>query len=162
MTQIPNSFWTNTEVNLTKPELTVTFNSYSLKYTTITSIEDGHNFDPNDPNYNNLKMAPLVPSKCNQNNTKCCEVYDGGECAYINKSCIFDKVDCPTGQKLLGHKQDGNDNDPKQCRDGSKWWCGKWHWFNTCPNHLSNTKCQNTQITFCGVPDFKKSIQNQT
>jgi hypothetical protein len=44
MTQIPNSFWTNTKVNLTKTELSVTFNSYNLKYASIQSAEDGKTF----------------------------------------------------------------------------------------------------------------------
>ena len=162
MSTIPNPFWTNTNLNLTKPELTITYNSYNLKYASIQSIEDGKTFDPNDPNHNNLKMAPLVPSKCNKNNTKCCEVYKSTTCRYINDSCVFDTLDCPTGQTLIGNIQGGLPNDPRQCRDRSRWHCGQQHWFTSCPSYPSEAKCQNTQITFCGVPDFKNSIQNQT
>ena len=79
MSTIPDSFWTNTKVNLTKPELSVTFNSYNLNYASIQSAEDGKTWDPNYPNHNNLKMAPGVPSKCNKNNIKCCSEADG-EC----------------------------------------------------------------------------------
>ena len=160
MTQIPNPFWTNTKVNLTKPELSVTFNSYNLNYASIQSAEDGKTWDPNDPNHNNLKMAPEVPSKCNKNNIKCCSEADG-ECEYLSGTCIFDKLDCPTGQKLLGVKYNGNNDDKHQCTDGDRY-CGKPTFFTNCPDHIDNTKCQNTQITFCGALDFKNSIQNQT
>lgn len=143
-------FWTNTNLNLTKPDLSIIFNSYDLKYDVYTkdSTDNPVTHLPQNE-IQNIQTMPLAPCNSKINKNACgytahvtgptgwpitvCDTKD-----HSNKECSYDNPQCPTIYKFLGQRLSGGDT----CGDN----CGG--------------NCQNEQLTFCGGPNFKCSITN--
>ena len=143
----PNAtFWTNTNLNLTKPDLSIIFNSYDLKYDVYTkdSTDTVTNLPQNE--IQNIKTMSLA--QCKSYGNKCgqhtfepgiwgpiivCDTQDQS-----NKQCPYDNPQCPTIYNFLGQRLSGG---------------------NTCGDNCGSN-CKNEQLTFCGGPNFKCSITN--
>jgi hypothetical protein len=133
-------FWTNTNLNLTKPDLNITFNSYDLKYDVYTKDSTDNPVTSLQQNeIQNIQTMPLAP--CKSYGNKCgwqhfsrgyapCDPKGG------NENCSYDNPSCPDNYIYLGQRKEGN-----------------------CSNACGGT-CQNEQLTFCGGPNFKCSITN--
>lgn len=136
-------FWTNTNLNLTKPDLSIIFNSYDLKYDTCNMTTQGCNNIPPNTDFKNA----LFPSSNNG-------IHCGGRHSHrvgrgvvvscntqsgANALCPYDdKLQCPVNQKFLGENKSGG---------------------NQCTNKCGGV-CQISQNFICGVPNFKCSITN--
>ena len=145
MTTKKTPFWTNTILNITKPELTVTFNSYALAYDIYT--KDSTNPVKQLPQ-NQIQAIPTMQlSPCKSyGNTTCGweQSFEPGSvvCAAqgnANDDCPYDYPQCPSNYKFLGQRLSGG---------------------NTCNDPCGGT-CQNKQLTFCGVPKLQESIFTQ-
>jgi hypothetical protein len=145
MTTNKTPFWTNTILDITKPELSITFNSYDLVYDTYTM--DSTNNPPKQLPQNQIQNIPTIPlSPCKSYGNNCgyekwfptpvggstlCDPQDSA-----NEDCPYDDPSCPDNYLKLGQRISGG---------------------NTCNDPCGGT-CQNKQLTFCGVPKLKDSI----
>ena len=155
MTQIPNSFWTNTKVNLTKPELSVTFNSYNLQYDVYFMNAENKPQSIPQGNQKNMVNYPKIPSAVTINKKECgsmwTDAWGNSNCDNCDSSgsdgaCPYDNLFCPSDKVFLGKILSGNERG--DCKPDDKWDKTK----------CCGSNCQSAQLVFCGVPNLECSI----
>ena len=155
MTQIPNPFWTNTKVNLTKPELSVTFNSYNLHYDVyFMNAENKPQTIPQGNQKNMVHNYPKIPSAVKINKKACGSMWtdalgntycDNCDTSGSDGACPYDNLSCPSDKVFLGKTLSGNERGD----------CPADRWDKT---KCCGGSCQSAQLVFCGTPNLECSI----
>ena len=154
MTTNKTPFWTNTILDITKPELSITFNSYDLVYDAYYMNKDNKPQSIPQGDQSTMQKYPYVESKVKTNRTPCGDewtdasgnVYcEPGDSEKSDGACPYDKLQCPSDKIFLGKIQSGSEKG--DCpRTGKK--------GNICCGDF----CQSAQLVFCGDPKLKESI----
>lgn len=137
----PDPFWTNTILNITKPDLSITFNSYDLKYNTCNVTTTGCSPIPPNTSFkdtlfpssaNGRRCGKRWSSRVGRGVVVRCQPQD-----IANNLCPFDdNLKCPDNYTFLGQQNSGG---------------------NTCSDKCGG-QCNNLQNFICGETNFQDSI----